>query len=222
MATRTGTRAPRRPNLTWGELDAEAAPAFLDPEGDDLEAVTVVGQALTDLRWETRRRLSDSQVTSLACHTWKAPALTLINCRLERLDVVALSAPNAGWSNTEVLGSRIGSIEAFDADLRQVAFIGCKLGYVNLREATLNDVTFTDCVIEDLDLARARVKRVSLAGCRITRLELSNSTLSDVDLRGAEVADITSPEGLRGVTISPDQLFDLAPILAARIGLIVE
>jgi uncharacterized protein YjbI with pentapeptide repeats len=222
MATQPGTRAPRPPALAFGVLDADATSAFLDAEGDDLEEVEVVDVAVSELRWEIRRRLSDSRLRGLTCRTWKAPALTLINCRLEQLDVVALSAPNAGWANTEVLTSRIGSVEAYDADLRQVAFTGCKLGYVNLREAILNDVSFTDCVIEDLDVSRAKATRVALSGCRITRLELGHSSLRDVDLRGAELADVTDPEGLRGATISPDQLFDLAPILAARLGLIVE
>lgn len=222
MATPTGTQPPRPPSLAFGELDADAHVGFLDPEGDDLEEVDVADVAVDELRWEIRRRMSDSRLRGLTCRTWKAPALTLINCRLERLDVVALSAPNAGWANTEVSASRIGSIEAYDADLRQVAFTGCKLGYVNLREAILNDVSFSDCVIEDLDVSRAKATRVALAGCRITRLELGHSSLRDVDLRGAEFDDVTDPEGLRGATISSDQLFDLAPILAARLGLIVE
>ncbi|HAM45078.1 MAG TPA: hypothetical protein DCM67_08685 [Propionibacteriaceae bacterium] len=221
MATRPETRPPRPPGVVLGELAAATA-AFLDADGDDLEEVEVTGLKVSELRWEVRRRLSDSRLRGLTCRTWKAPALTLINCRVEQVDAVALSAPNAGWANTEVIGSRIGSIEAYDADLRRVAFTGCKLGYLNWREANLSDVAFTDCVLEDLDLSRATATRVSLAGCRITRLELANSRLKDVDLRGAQVSDVVSPDGLRGVTISADQLFDLAPILAARIGLIVE
>ncbi len=216
------TKAPRPPQLRFGVLAGDVVRSFVDSEGDDLEDVEVVDLEVPDLRWEVRRRLADSQVSGLTCHTWKAPALTLNGCRLERLDVVALSAPNAGWFNTEVAGSRIGSIEAFDANLRQVAFTGCKLGYVNLRGAELTDLSFTDCVIEDLDLSRAQASRVSLAGCRITRLELANSKLRDVDLRGATVGDVVTPDGLRGVTVSTDQLLDLAPILAARLGLIVE
>lgn len=222
MPARPGTQAPRLPHLRFGALSADETRAFVDSEGDDLEQVTVTDVEVVDLQWEVRRRLADSQVRGVRCQVWKAPALSLNGCRLEQLDVVALSAPNAGWSNTEIATSRIGSIEAFDANLRQVAFVGCKLGYVNLRGADLADVSFTDCVIEDLDLSRAQVKRVSLSGCRITRLELSNSTLRDVDVRGAQLGDVPNPEGLRGATISADQLFDLAPMMAARLGLIVE
>ncbi len=216
------TKAPRTPQLRFGELAGDVVRSFVDAEGDDLEDVSVAELEVSDLRWEVRRRLAGSQVSGLTCHTWKAAALTLNSCRLDRLDVVALSVPNAGWFNTEVVGSRIGSIEAFDANLRQVAFTGCKLGYVNLRGAELADVSFTDCVIEDLDLGRAHASRVSLAGCRITRLELANSKLRDVDLRGATLGDVGTPEGLRGATVSVDQLLDLAPILAARLGMIVE
>lgn len=216
------TAAPVLSPVTLGALSPLDVEEFADRSGDDLEGRSVAAVQLPELHWTVRRRIDASQVTGVTCRTWKARALVLSDSRLEGLDVLALTAPDAGWRDSEIASSRIGAMELYDANFRRMHFVGCKLGFVNLRGADLSDVAFTDCVIEELDLMRAAAKRISFSGCRIGRLELADSHLSDVDLRGAELADIGSPDGLRGVTVSADQLLDLAPILAARLGVRVE
>lgn len=219
---RSATAAPRLTPLVFGELKPLATSAFLDPDGDDIERAECRDLRVDDLRWNTRRRVDTSLLSGLSGTSWRARGITLVDTRLDRLDLLSIAAPEAGWRNVEVRSSRIGSLELYEASFRRVAFVGCKLGFVNLRGADLTDVSFTDCVIEDLDLMRATASRVALTGCRIARLEVSHAELRDVDLRGAEVADISGIEGLRGVTIGYDQLFDLAPMLAGRLGILVE
>lgn len=118
--------------------------------------------------------------------------------------------------------SRIGSWEVCDAIWRSVHFSGCKIGYLNLRDAEVSDLKFTNCVIEELDLMRAKASRVAFTDCRIGRLELAGSRLADVDLRGAQLTDVGDLAGLSGVTVSLEQLLDLAPLMAARLGVTVE
>lgn len=219
---RPGTTAPRLAPLELGELAALAASAFVDPDGDDIEQAELRDLHVDEVRWSVRRRVDASLVSGLSGTAWCARGLTLTDTRLERLDLLSIAAPEAGWRSVEVSASRIGSLELYDANFRRVAFVGCKLGFVNLRGADLTDVAFTDCVLEDLDLMRATASRVALANCRIERLEVSHARLSDVDLRGAAIADISGLEGLRGVTIGYDQLFDLAPVFAGRLGIRVE
>jgi uncharacterized protein YjbI with pentapeptide repeats len=223
MATeRPGTAAPRLAPLEFGELASLEASVFLDADGDDVEQAVCRDLRVDELRWDTRRRIDASLVSGLSGRSWRARGLTLTDTRLERIDLLSIAAPEAGWRDVEVRASRIGSLELYDANLRRVSFVGCKLGFMNLRGADLADVAFTDCVLEDLDLMRTTASRVALTGCRIERLEVSHASLSDVDLRGAELADISGLEGLRGVTVSIDQLLDLAPVLAGRLGIRVE
>jgi uncharacterized protein YjbI with pentapeptide repeats len=219
---RPGTAAPRLTPLEFGDLSSLEASTFSDAGGDDLEHAELRNLCIEDLRWETRRRVDASLLSGLSGTSWRARGLTVTDTRLERLDLLSISAPEASWRDVEVHASRIGSLELYDANFRRVAFVGCKLGFVNLRGADLADIAFTDCVLEDLDLMRATASRVALAGCRIERLEASHAHLSDVDLRGAEIADISGLEGLRGATIGYDQLLDLAPVFAGRLGIRVE
>ena len=216
------TAAPRLAPLDLGELNPLDVSAFTDPDGDDLEQCELRDARVGDLSWSVRRRLDASVLTGLSGATWRARGLTLTDTRLERVDLLSVAAPAAGWRDVEVHASRIGSLELYDANLRRVSFVGCKLGYVNLRGADLADIAFTDCVVEDLDLMRARASRVALTRCRVGRLEVTEAKLADVDLRGAQLADISGIEGLRGVTIGVEQLLDLAPVLAGRLGIRVE
>jgi uncharacterized protein YjbI with pentapeptide repeats len=192
-------------------------------DGDaDLDEVESAGAKLDLMTWTGRRRLGSSTLSDLTAQAWQARAASIVDSVLERVDVVALSAVESGWWNAEVRQSRFGSAELYGSVLRNVDFVRCKLGYVNLRGASLTDVAFTDCIIEDLDLMRASATRVAFSGTRIARLELSGSKLEDVDLRGARLADIGSLEGLRGATITLEQLLEIAPALAESLGIKVE
>ncbi len=217
----SGPLAPRLRPVSPGALQPVDAAEAADGD-DDLDEVELAYLTLDTMFWTGRRRLGSSRVVDLVVRDWRARAASLVDSVVERADVVALSAAESGWWNVEVLQSRIGSAELYDAALRNVHFVRCKLGYLNLRGANLTDVAFTDCVIEDLDLMRATATRVSFSGTRVSRLELSGSKLEDVDLRGASLADIGSLEGLRGATITLDQLLEIAPALAERLGIKVE
>ncbi len=96
------------------------------------------------------------------------------------------------------------------------------LDAVNLRGAVLEDVTFEDCVLRDVDLGGARLSRVRFAGCRIERLDLSSATLSRVDLRGAQFTLARGYDRLGGAILDIGQVLELAPALAAQLGIDVR
>ena len=55
--------------------------------------------------------------------------------------------------------------------------------------------------------------------CALKEADLSAATLVDVDLRGAAPLELArGVDRLSGAVISPAQLLDLAPVLAAELG----
>ena len=56
-------------------------------------------------------------------------------------------------------------------------------------------------------------------GCDLAGADVSNAKCSNVDLRGARLDGLQGVGSLRGATIGVDQLFGLAPGLAAAVGL---
>lgn len=216
----TGPTAPRLQPVRPSGL-VVANPAAVVDGDEDLDDVEVRGLRAAELVWTGRRRLSASVLADIVVNEWRARDASFVDSVLDGVAVVALSAPGSGWRSVEVRGSRIGSAELYDTALRHVRFSHCKLGYVNLRAGTLADVSFDDCVVDELDLGGATLERAAFEGTRIGRLLVPGARLRDVDLRGARLDDVEGVDGLRGATLALDQLLDLAPTLATRLGILL-
>ncbi|KTR18835.1 hypothetical protein NS330_09170 [Curtobacterium citreum] len=189
--------------------------------GDRIEAKRI---AVLDVAGE---RLPDLEVEECVVGTLRADGTDLRGLRVrdsvvETLDAPVFRASSSAWREVRVAGGRVGSAELYDATLNGVEFVGMKLGFVNLRGSTLTDVVFRDCVLDELDIADAGLLRVSFEGTRIRSAEGSNTRIDHVDLRAADLDRVERLEGFRGATIGADQLYALAPLLAAQAGYRVD
>ncbi len=127
------------------------------------------------------------------------------------------------WLDVTADSCVLAGVEAFGAVLRRVVFRRCKFDSVNLRAAELYDVVFEDCVLWDADLGGAKLDGVTFPGTAVERIRLGRATLKRADLRGATRLDLADGyESLRGAVISTGQLLELAPALAATIGITVK
>ena len=133
-----------------------------------------------------------------------------------------LLAGRTTWRDASVQSPRWGSAEMFDADFNSVHLRGGKIDYLNLRGSRLSNVIIEDCQIGELDLGGVRADRVAIRNCRIGTLDLTRATCVNVDIRGSEFSTVNGLEGLRGVTVSEEQLALLAPVLASHLGLVVD
>lgn len=216
---RTHVAPPVLDRLTLDRLD-DADPSVL-AEDAVLDGLHVVGTALEG-RSLAGMSVSECVLDGLALHDSGLARARFNETRIRRLDVAALDAAHSAWRSCELEGCRIGSAELFDSSWQSVRLTDCKLGYLNLRGAQFHDILFTGCRIEELDLQGATARRVAFDGCQVRTLSLRQATLQNVDLRGAALREIEGVEHLRGTVISPEQLFDLAPLLAAHAGIRVE
>lgn len=166
--------------------------------------------------------IEDCRFDGLDVDAWTFRGARVVESEFTSARIPVVSAARGGWRDVEWRDSRFGSVEAYDSAWRGIRFTRCKLGYVNLRAAELLDVAFVDCTIDEMDLMDASARRVAFPSTRIGTLNVSGATLVDVDLRGAELGQAVGLAGLRGATISPEQLQLMAAALADLAGLIVE
>ncbi|MFJ2977552.1 pentapeptide repeat-containing protein [Curtobacterium sp. NPDC087082] len=221
MPRSSGTDAPRITLTEPTDLDD-----WTPGPGDVLTGDRIEGKRIDvfDLAGE---RLPDLEIEESVIGTLRADGADLRGLRVrdsvvETLDAPVLRASSSSWREVRIAGGRIGSAELYDAGLNGVEFVGMKLGFVNLRGSTLTDVVFRDCVVDELDIADARLLRVSFEGTRIRAAEGSNTRIEHVDLRAADLDRVERLEGFRGATIAADQLYTLAPLLAAQAGYRVD
>lgn len=193
-----------------GELERDA----------DLDGVRFADLAVATLDLQGAR-VASSQWAGLTADELDVRGASFSEVELDRVNVPVVRAARSQWRDVVVSG-RLGSVEAYEAQWRSVHVTGCKLSYLNLRGGSVTDLAFTDCVIEELDLVEVVARRVRLSGTRVGHLNVQHADLQDVDLRGATFDGVDGVLGLRGATVSHDQLMLLAPLLAAGLGLDVE
>ena len=192
--------------LAAGEMVEDLRLVEADLSGADLSALSLLSCRFSEVF---------ANDTDLA-------AARLVDCRLERLSATYLHSPRSTWRTVELVDSRIGAWELYDADVESVLVEDCRLGFVNLAGTTVRDVLIRGTRIDELDLSGIDAQRVRFEDCRVGALRLHGGSLSDVDLRGMEMRVVSGIGSLAGVTISSGQLTELAPLLARHLGLRVE
>ena len=141
---------------------------------------------------------------------------------LGRSRLSAVDLTESDWRDVDVVGCAFTGVTLPSATLRRVRFTECKLVEVNLRAATLRGVVFDRCTLVDVDLGGADLRTVRFPGSGLSAIRLGSTTLTDVDLRGTAALAVTGDvQSLRGATIDTGQLMDLAPTLAAGLGIMV-
>jgi len=218
------SRATQAPSFDFTDAVLEdLLPGDLEMfEAGRFEGIDYGPLAVEDWLLDSGDTIDGCRFTGTTVGSWSARGAHIVESVLSGADITVAGTARSSLRDVEIRDSRFGSIEAFDASWRGIRFTRCKLGFVNLRGAELLDVAFVDCTIDDIDLMSAKARRVAFDGCRVRTLNATGAELSDVDLRGAVVDAVTSLEGLRGATISLDQLQLMAPALADLAGIRVD
>ena len=192
--------------LTAGEMVEDLELVEADLSGGDLSALTLLSCRFSEVF---------ANDTDLA-------AARLVDCRLERLSATYLHSPRSTWRTVELVDSRIGAWELYDADVESLLMENCRLGFTNLAGTTVRDLLIRATRIDELDLSGIDAQRVRFEDCRVGTLRLHGGSLSDVDLRGLEMTVVNGVGSLAGATVSSGQLSELAPLLAQHLGLRVK
>ncbi len=210
-------RAARRPELRLPPLTPYEDDGGLEPDGDydalDFRETDLTGQDGAGARF------MDCALTGCALDEASLRAARLLDTRLTGVRGVGTNLAEATLRDVELLDARLGGTQLHGAVLERVLIRGGKIDYLNLRRARLKDVVFESCVLVEPDFGGARLERVEFVDCALKQADLGAATLVDVDLRGAAPLDLSrGVDRLSGAVISPTQLLDLAPVLAAELG----
>lgn len=190
-------------------------------EGDTREQERIGATGFDTLAWRATTLIDCDLVWS------RVGAVDLMGGRLIdsivlEPDVDELAGDDSTWRSTRIVDGRIGAAVLARGHLDSLSLTAVRVGYLDLRSASVSDLTMTDCRIDTLDLTGAQLTGARFPRCRIGELVVDHADLSSVDLRGAEIGRIDGVTGLRGATVDPGQLMDLAPLLAESLGIAVD
>jgi uncharacterized protein YjbI with pentapeptide repeats len=145
--------------------------------------------------------------------------LKLADVRLTKCDLSNAALLQGSWRRVEAIECRMTGVQLGETTLADVCFERCKLNLANFRYAQLATVRFIDCDLRGSDFLGARLKDVAFEGCDLADASFHQANLEEVDLRTSAVAAIKDADGLRGGVIDSVQLIELAPLLAATLGI---
>jgi uncharacterized protein YjbI with pentapeptide repeats len=146
----------------------------------------------------------------------------VVDSLLSEVRAASVDLTDSTWRDSRMSGGRLGAMTLAGATWTGIRVHGSKLGFVNLAGAHVEDVVFEACEIDSLDARGAQLRSVGFVDCTMDELNIAEATLSKVDLSGARLRSLVGVESLRGAIVSHEQLLDLAPLLAAQLGLEVR
>ncbi|MFI5978042.1 pentapeptide repeat-containing protein [Streptomyces sp. NPDC051452] len=219
-AGRSAVKGARRPEVRLPPLRPWPG-GELEPDGDydglEFRETDLAGQDGVGARF------MDCVLTGCAVDETGLGRARVLDSVLTGLRGVGTHLAESTFRDVEVVDARLGGTQLHGAVLERVVVRGGKLDFLNLREARLKDVVFESCVLVEPDFAGASLERVEFVDCALREADFGGTTLKDVDFRGAAPLEIVRGlDRLAGAVISTGQLLDLAPVLAAELGIRVE
>ncbi|MFD1660437.1 pentapeptide repeat-containing protein [Streptomyces caeni] len=207
----------RRPEVRLPELVA-FEDGGLVPDGDydglEFRNVDFAGQDGGGARF------MDCALTGCALDETRLHRARMLDSVLTGIRGVGTDLAEATLRDVDLVDARLGGVRLHGAVLERVLVRGGKIDYLNLRGARLTDVVFEGCVLVEPDFGGARLERVEFTDCVLKGADLTGAALRDVDLRRAAELDLArGVDRLSGAVVSHAQLLDLAPVLAAELGL---
>jgi uncharacterized protein YjbI with pentapeptide repeats len=146
----------------------------------------------------------------------------LVDVELERCDLSGCDLSEAAFHRVRLTDCRATSIELGGATWRMVTVHDCRFDDANFRGMQLEQSRVEGSNCARADFGGARLDRVQFPDCDLSGADFSNARCSEVDLRGARLDALKGIGSLRGATIGPEQLYVLAPGLAAAVGMSVR
>jgi uncharacterized protein YjbI with pentapeptide repeats len=143
----------------------------------------------------------------------------LVSVVVEDCEMSGLLTPFSTFQRVEFKSCRMTGWQAGEGLVEDTLFDGCKMDLVSFRFGKLKSVIFRSCLLRAADFHGCSFTDVSFEKCDLAGAEFRQCSVASLDLRTSEIAKIRYVEGLKGATIEPSQLMDLAPLLARSAGL---
>lgn len=77
------------------------------------------------------------------------------------------------------------------------------------------------CAVRTIDIPQSELTRVRFQATRSDEVDPRGLRATDLDLRGLDALSYLDVQSLRGATLSSLQVQQLAPVMAAGIGIVV-
>lgn len=137
-------------------------------------------------------------------------------------DLSACRGFEASILRSEFLGCRMSGTQFGEGTMQDVTFQNCKLNLLSFRRCTLERVVFQNCVLDEADFIGAQLTDVSFINCEMSKTDFNRARCKRVDMTRSDIGSVRGVMSLKHVKIKPEQMMDLAPLLCAEVGFVLD
>ncbi len=118
--------------------------------------------------------------------------------------------------------SQLTGLQLPEGNFKDVIFENCRINLSNFKNSRFERCLFKDCDLTDADFSMSKLTLVQFDSCQLENTEFSNCVNKRLEFTNCSLSSIKGINGLRGATISNQNLIELAPLLARALDLTIN
>lgn len=209
--------SPAPPRVTAPDLPPVLEPA-LPARSADLIAARLDLNGTVDLAYSTLEQC----ILSADADAIDLTGATVVDVDMSGVRIASLRMRDAGVRRVRISGGRIGTLDLSEALISELDLRDVRIDYLNLGAAKITDLEISECSIRTIDMPQAELSRVRFTATSSDEVDPRGMRAKDVDLRGLDAVAYLDAHSLRGATLTSFQVQQLAPALAAGIGIQIK
>ena len=158
-------------------------------------------------------------VVSADSDTIDLTGATILDVDVSGIRAASVKLRNAGIRRLRISGGRIGTLDLSTTRIDELELRDLRIDYLSLGGAKANDISVVGSTIKALDMPQAELTRVAFENCRSDEVDTQGMRAAHVDLRGLDADAFMDTNSLRGTTLTTFQMQQLAPTIAAGLGI---
>ncbi|MEO6761369.1 MAG: pentapeptide repeat-containing protein [Candidatus Saccharimonadales bacterium] len=185
----------------------------------DIDGFQVESRDFSGIR---RLNIEASRINKVTVMGTVLENLELSDVECLRLEGAALQAYKTFFLRVNMVDCRLTGAEFAEGHFEDCTFKNVKFDQAGFRFASFKRVIFDSCVLEQADFSNAKLTDVTFTDCSLDNSSFVSASCTNVDVTSEDLTMIKGVLGLKGSTLSSEQVIQLAPLLASELGFIVD
>lgn len=211
------TDSPVAPRVSAPDIPPHLA-AAVPARSADLLAARLDLSGAVDLAYASLEQC----VISADCDTIDLTGATILDVDVSGFRATSVKLRNAGIRRLRITGGRIGTLDLSSTRIDELELRDIRVDYLSLGGSKASDVLIAGSTIKALDMPQAELTRVAFENCRSDEVDPRGMRATHVDLRGLDADGFMDTNSLRGTTLTTFQIQQLAPTIAAGLGIQIK
>ncbi|CAN7290076.1 pentapeptide repeat-containing protein [Microbacterium maritypicum] len=209
--------SPAPPRIADPDLPPVLEPA-VPRRSADLIAARLDLSGTVDLAYSTLEQC----VVSADADTVDLTGATVVDVDMPGVRIASLRMRDAGVRRVRISGGRIGTLDLSESRISELELRDVRIDYLNLGAAKVTDLEISGCAIRTIDMPQAELTRARFTATSTDEVDSRGMRAKDLDLRGLDAVAFLDANSLRGATLTSFQVQQLAPVIAAGIGIQIK